>query len=236
MPSPFVKGISPLHTKRAEEAHQKSRGGEIMKRKEGCYTEQRSLDLLHFEAKQLPNSKRKEIQKEQRVEEMGVAVSQRTQMDLLHAMTELICREIQSRNLELNKLNAEAMKGQFAKMANAIEGLNGRIERMEGDRRPNHQNEGQNERENERVNVRVNERRDEGNTSEEDRGEEYDMRRRRDNRGYRRDRDEEDDDIRNINAPTPNFMGKRDPDVYLEWERKVDRIFDCHNYSERKKT
>ncbi|XP_031101961.1 uncharacterized protein LOC116005863 [Ipomoea triloba] len=116
------------------------------------------------------------------------------------------------------RLMMRAMKVQFAKMANAIEGLNG-----------------QNERENERVNVRVNERRDEGNTSEGDRGEEYDRRRKRGNSEYRRDRDEEDDDIRNIKAPIPNFTGKRDLDVNLEWERKVDRIFDCHNYSERKK-
>ena len=31
------------------------------------------------------------------------------------------------------------------------------------------------------------------------------------------------------------FQGKVDPDVYLEWERKVEMVFDCHNYSEEKK-
>ncbi|GKU89681.1 hypothetical protein SLEP1_g3787 [Rubroshorea leprosula] len=30
-------------------------------------------------------------------------------------------------------------------------------------------------------------------------------------------------------------QGKNDPDVYLEWEKKVELVFDCHNYSEEKK-
>ncbi|GKV06981.1 hypothetical protein SLEP1_g18795 [Rubroshorea leprosula] len=33
----------------------------------------------------------------------------------------------------------------------------------------------------------------------------------------------------------PPFQGKNDPDVYLEWEKKVELVFDCHNYSEEKK-
>src|SRR5262249_1186464 len=31
------------------------------------------------------------------------------------------------------------------------------------------------------------------------------------------------------------FQGKTDPDLYLEWERKVENIFSCHDYSEEKK-
>lgn len=31
------------------------------------------------------------------------------------------------------------------------------------------------------------------------------------------------------------FLGKNDLDAYLEWERKVDLIFECHNYSKDKK-
>uniref|UniRef100_A0A2N9FBE6 RNA-directed DNA polymerase n=1 Tax=Fagus sylvatica TaxID=28930 RepID=A0A2N9FBE6_FAGSY len=30
-------------------------------------------------------------------------------------------------------------------------------------------------------------------------------------------------------------MGKSDPEVYLEWETKMEMVFDCHNYSEIKK-
>ena len=32
-----------------------------------------------------------------------------------------------------------------------------------------------------------------------------------------------------------SFQGKNDLDAYLEWERKVELIFYCHNYSEEKK-
>jgi hypothetical protein len=33
----------------------------------------------------------------------------------------------------------------------------------------------------------------------------------------------------------PTFHGKNDPEAYLEWEKKVELIFECHNYSEEKK-
>ncbi|XP_057785651.1 uncharacterized protein LOC131003187, partial [Salvia miltiorrhiza] len=33
----------------------------------------------------------------------------------------------------------------------------------------------------------------------------------------------------------PPFQGKNDPELYLDWERKVELMFDCHNYSELKK-
>ena len=33
----------------------------------------------------------------------------------------------------------------------------------------------------------------------------------------------------------PYFQGKNDLEAYLEWERKVELVFDCHNYSENKK-
>ena len=33
----------------------------------------------------------------------------------------------------------------------------------------------------------------------------------------------------------PSFQGKNDPEVYFEWEKKVEFIFKCHNYSEEKK-
>ncbi|XP_038973002.1 uncharacterized protein LOC120105029 [Phoenix dactylifera] len=32
----------------------------------------------------------------------------------------------------------------------------------------------------------------------------------------------------------PAFQGKNDPELYLEWERKVEHVFECHNYSEEK--
>ena len=33
----------------------------------------------------------------------------------------------------------------------------------------------------------------------------------------------------------PSFQGKIDPEAYLEWEKKVELVFDCYNYSEMKK-
>ena len=33
----------------------------------------------------------------------------------------------------------------------------------------------------------------------------------------------------------PSFQEKNNSKVYLEWEKKVELIFECHNYSEEKK-
>ncbi|KAH0720213.1 hypothetical protein KY290_023060 [Solanum tuberosum] len=56
---------------------------------------------------------------------------------------------------------------------------------------------------------------------------------RRDRRGQRGK--VEDDNINSIKMKMPSFKGTRDPDLYLDWERRVEAIFDCHNYSEGKK-
>ena len=32
-----------------------------------------------------------------------------------------------------------------------------------------------------------------------------------------------------------SFQGKTDPEAYLEWEKKIELLFDCHNYSKLKK-
>ena len=57
-------------------------------------------------------------------------------------------------------------------------------------------------------------------------------------RGFRRDprwQDGIDRNLGNIKMKIPSFQGKNDPEVYLEWEKKVEFIFECHNYSEEKK-
>ncbi|RVW45607.1 hypothetical protein CK203_091542 [Vitis vinifera] len=56
-------------------------------------------------------------------------------------------------------------------------------------------------------------------------------------RGFRRAsrwHNETDRNLGNIKMKTPSFQGKNDPKVYLEWEKKVEFIFECHNYSEKK--
>ncbi|KAH9649369.1 hypothetical protein KPL70_025952 [Citrus sinensis] len=57
---------------------------------------------------------------------------------------------------------------------------------------------------------------------------------------YRRDRQgrrarNREDGLSGIKMKIPSFQGKSDPEAYLEWEKKMEFIFDCHNYSEAKK-
>ena len=44
-----------------------------------------------------------------------------------------------------------------------------------------------------------------------------------------------DDNLGNIKMNIPEFRGRSDPEEYLDWERKIERVFDCHDYAERKK-
>ncbi|KAH9716889.1 hypothetical protein KPL71_021624 [Citrus sinensis] len=55
----------------------------------------------------------------------------------------------------------------------------------------------------------------------------------RQERGYRRD--DEDRDLGKIKVTILSFQGKNELEAYLEWEKKVKLIFDCHNYLEEKK-
>ena len=48
-------------------------------------------------------------------------------------------------------------------------------------------------------------------------------------------RDYEDRDLGKIKATIPSFQVKSDPEAYLEWEKKVELIFDYHNNLEEKK-
>ena len=57
-------------------------------------------------------------------------------------------------------------------------------------------------------------------------------------RGFQRAlrwQDVTDRNLGNIKMKIPSFPGKNDPEVYLEWEKNVEFIFECHNYSEEKK-
>jgi len=58
-------------------------------------------------------------------------------------------------------------------------------------------------------------------------------RRGRERRRNRRDR--VDRNLGSIKMKIPSFQGRNDPEAYLEWEKKIELIFDCHNYSEEKK-
>ncbi|KAL9260332.1 hypothetical protein AKJ16_DCAP04304 [Drosera capensis] len=38
-----------------------------------------------------------------------------------------------------------------------------------------------------------------------------------------------------VKLKIPSFSGKSDPEAYIEWERKVDFVFDCNEYSDERK-
>jgi len=92
-------------------------------------------------------------------------------------------------------------------------------------------------------------RRNHGRSEDEDSGrenrremeEEYDvMMGRNRRRGDRRERnyrrfDHRDGSLNNIKMKIPSFQAKNDLEIYLEWEKKMEFIFDCHNYSNAKR-
>ncbi|XP_073054076.1 uncharacterized protein [Primulina eburnea] len=45
----------------------------------------------------------------------------------------------------------------------------------------------------------------------------------------------EDGHLGSIKMKIPSFHGKSDPEAYLEWEKRVEFVFECHHYSEQKK-
>jgi hypothetical protein len=48
-------------------------------------------------------------------------------------------------------------------------------------------------------------------------------------------RDRLDKNLRSIKIKMFSFQGRNDPDTYFEWEKKLELIFDYHNYSKDKK-
>jgi hypothetical protein len=57
-------------------------------------------------------------------------------------------------------------------------------------------------------------------------------------RGPRRNpmgQDGVDRNLGSLKIKIPSFQGKNDPEAYLEWEKKIELTFSCHNYSEKKK-
>lgn len=53
----------------------------------------------------------------------------------------------------------------------------------------------------------------------------YDRELERDEEGYY-----EEKEFGSIKLKIPPFQGKSDPEAYLKWEKKVELVFDCHNY------
>lgn len=53
--------------------------------------------------------------------------------------------------------------------------------------------------------------------------------------GGRRGRDRLNNNLGNIKVKISSFQGRNDPKSYLEWEKKIELVFNCHNYSDLKK-
>ena len=130
-----------------------------------------------------------------------------------------------------NDLVIQAMQQQFERMFNMMAGVNEKLERHDGilnqlqgeprqRRRPpidQEDYEGEDDLDDDQVTLvgqQINPRRQ--------------ARRGRQN-------DDVDCNLGSIKMKIPSFQGRNDPDVYFEWERKVELIFECHNYSEEKK-
>ena len=52
---------------------------------------------------------------------------------------------------------------------------------------------------------------------------------------FREARNWEDNNLGSIKMEIPSFQGKNDLEAYLELEKNIELVFDCHNYFELKK-
>ena len=52
---------------------------------------------------------------------------------------------------------------------------------------------------------------------------------------FREARNREDNNLGGIRMKIPSFQSRFNLEAYLEWEKKMEFVFDCHNYSETKK-
>lgn len=55
-----------------------------------------------------------------------------------------------------------------------------------------------------------------------------------DEEGHRRRR-QEGGRLEGVKVKVPKFVGRNDPEAYLEWETKVEQIFSCYNYTDTQK-
>ncbi|CAA0843295.1 Unknown protein [Striga hermonthica] len=115
-----------------------------------------------------------------------------------------------------NEFTIQAMQQHFARLGGVLEGIIERLERLEQQDHRRHDN---------------NQFYQPDSDEEEFREPPH-----RGNRGGKRRRDNEvDRDLGSIKLNIPTFKGRSDPEAYLEWEKKTNLIFECHNYFEEKK-
>ncbi|XP_052481184.1 uncharacterized protein LOC128035478 [Gossypium raimondii] len=131
-------------------------------------------------------------------------------------------------------LGQQALLREFQRMLRSeLESINERLDRVEGG--PTREGTPQGpRRERGRASPFVDDPYEPSEVESDQASNQSERRRGQRNRGPR-DRGQFDDDLKSIKLSIPPFHGKSDPEAYLEWERKIEMVFECHNYSERKK-
>jgi hypothetical protein len=133
------------------------------------------------------------------------------------------------------KVFMEAMISEMRRVTKMeMEQIHERIDQIENRREKQPQN-GRNLGRKERVPSREEdeERYGSGFDEEEDRDSIVNNRRPEGRFGEARNR--EDNNLGGIKMRILSFQGRSDPEAYLEWEKKMEFVFDCHNYLETKK-
>uniref|UniRef100_A0A2N9GM03 RNA-directed DNA polymerase n=1 Tax=Fagus sylvatica TaxID=28930 RepID=A0A2N9GM03_FAGSY len=133
------------------------------------------------------------------------------------------------------KLFMEAMMSEMRRvMKIEMEQVHERIDQMENRREEQKQN-GRNLRRRERVPAREEEEERYGSGFDEEEDRDSIVNNRRPGGRFGGARNREDNNLSGIKMKIPSFQGRSDPEAYLEWEKKMEFVFDCHNYSETKK-
>nr|XP_027093640.1 uncharacterized protein LOC113714042 [Coffea arabica] len=110
------------------------------------------------------------------------------------------------------QLRLDAIMGEFKQLLKtSIEPLHDRIDQLENSRNLHSSSKG-------KESVYSNDEEDQG-------------RYQTDHRAQRRG----DDTIKGVKLKIPSLQGKSDPEAYLEWERKIELVYECHTYSEEQK-
>jgi hypothetical protein len=133
------------------------------------------------------------------------------------------------------KVFMEAMMSEMRRvMKIAMEQVHERIDQMENRCEEQPQN-GRNLRRRERVPPREEEEERYGSGFDEEEDRDSIVNNRRPGGRFGEARNREDNNLGGIKMKIPSFQGRSDPEAYLEWEKKMEFVFDCHNYSETKK-
>ena len=120
----------------------------------------------------------------------------------------------------------EIMSGTLNRLTQAIEEMNDRVVRMEASNHRSGASTSRNRRP----------RREASNDEESEQNDEEIFEEESENEEPRpRGRQAKDNNLSSIKLKIPEFRGESNPDLYLEWEDKVEKIFDIHEYGEQKK-